>query len=324
MMLNIIKITTALIFLNTFSVNAIAGNQLDKAYQLLEHGKTNAALQATNNVLKSNPKNPDARFVKGIALAKAGKTTQAINVFKSLTRDYPNNPEPWNNLATLYAKQEKYHQARDALIKAINTHPSYATAYENLGNIYSKMAVIAYNRALEMDQGGKKKPVDVQLALINRFSNTTGSSAKTSGKKLPLTSIKPKPAQKISPTIEEKSIFSYEEEKNQILSILYGWSQAWASQKPKDYLVYYAPGFQTPGGMPRHIWEKRRHDRLTKPRFIKVGVEKPKITFINDSTARLIFLQDYHSNRFRDKNKKTLIMQKVNGNWRILKETIGG
>ena len=320
MMLNIIKITTALIFLNIFPAKAIASNQLDNAYQLLDSGKTDAALQATNNILKSNPKNPDARFVKGMALAKAGKITQAINVFKSLTRDYPNNPEPWNNLATLYAKQEKYHQARDALIKAINTHPSYATAYENLGNIYSKMAVIAYNRALEMDQGDKKKPVDVQLALINRFSNAT----KSSEKKLPLTSIKPKPAPRTSPAIEEKSIFSYDEEKNQVLAVLYGWSQAWSSQKPKDYLVYYAPDFRTPGGMPRHIWEKRRHDRLIKPRFIKVSVEQPEVTFINDSTVRLIFLQDYHSNRFRDKIKKTLMMQKVNGNWRIFQETIGG
>ena len=322
-MLNIIKTTTALLLLNTFCLAyASASSQLDNAYQLLNSGKTNAALEIANNTLRSNPKNPDARFVKGMAMAKSSKTRQAIDIFKSLTRDYPNNPEPWNNLATLYAQQEKYHQARDALISAINTHPSYATAYENLGNIYSKMAVIAYNRALEMDKSDKKKPVDVQLALINRFSYATGSSAKSSIKKSATKFIKL--PEKKSPSIEEKSIFSYEGEKNQILSVLYGWSQAWSAQKPKDYLVYYAPDFQTPGGMPRRIWNKRRYDRLTRPNFIKVKVEQPEITFINDSTARLIFLQDYHSNRFRDKNKKTLIMQKVNGNWRIFKETIGG
>ncbi len=322
-MLNIIKITTALLLLNIFCLaHASASSQLDNAYQLFNSGKIETALKIANNTLKSNPKDPDARFIKGMVMAKSGKTRQAINAFKSLTRDYPNNPEPWNNLATLYAQQEKYHQARDALISAINTHPSYATAYENIGNIYSKMAVIAYNRALEMDQGSKKKPVDVQLALINRFSYATGSSAKSSVKESATKFITL--SEKKLPAIEKKSIFSYEEEKNQILSVLYGWSQAWASQKPKDYLVYYAPNFQTPGGMPRRIWNKRRHDRLTKPNFIKVNVEQPEITFINDSTARLIFLQDYHSNRFRDKNKKTLIMQKVNGNWRIFKETIGG
>ena len=320
-MLKIIKITTALICLTVFLANAAASKQINQAYQQLESGNTNAALQISNTILRSDPKNPDARFVKGMVLANKGKTAQAINIFKKLTIDYPNNPEPWNNLASLYAKQEKYHQARDALISAINTHSSYATAYENLGNIYSKMAVIAYNRALDVEKSNQKKPVNVQLALINRFSNSTGSSAKSTAQ----TATRfIQPVTKKSPDIEEKSIFSYDEEKNQILAVLYGWSQAWSSQKPKDYLVYYAPGFQTPGGMPRHVWENIRHDRLLKPSFIKVNVERPEIVFINDTTARLRFLQDYHSNKFRDKIRKTLIMQKVNGNWRISQESIGG
>ncbi|MDH5190912.1 MAG: tetratricopeptide repeat protein [Gammaproteobacteria bacterium] len=322
-MLTIIKTITAFILFNAlFLANASANSQLEKAYQLLESGKSEAALDIAQGVLRTNPKDPDARFLKGFVLAEKGQTTDSIDIFRSLTRDYPNNPEPWNNLASLYAKQEKYHQARDALISAINTHPSYATAYKNLGNIYSKMAVIAYNRALDVNQNEKKKPVDVQLALISRFSNSAGESASSISTQ-PLAAVT-QLTKSLPPVIEEKSIFSYEEEKNQVLAVLYGWSQAWSSQKPADYLIYYSPNFQTPGGMPRSIWEKRRHERLTKPRFIKVMIERPEVTFINDSTARLIFLQDYHSSAFRDKNKKTLMMQKVNGNWRIFRETIGG
>lgn len=321
-MLNIIKITTAVICLTTFLANASVNDQIDKAYQQLDNGNTSAVLQISNDILRSDPKNPDARFIKGLGLTQKGEITQAINIFKSLTIDYPKNPEPWNNLASLYARQEKYHQARDALISAINTHPSYATAYENLGNIYSKMAVIAYNRALDVEQSNQKKPVNVQLALINRFSNSSGASTKPTTQISTATFIKP--VTKKSPDIEEKSIFSYDAEKDQILAVLNGWSQAWSAQKPKDYLMYYAPGFKTPGGMPRKIWEKRRHERLLKPSFIKVNVEQPEIVFINDTTARLRFLQDYHSNHFRDKIKKTFIMHKVNGNWRISQESIGG
>ncbi|MDH5435768.1 MAG: tetratricopeptide repeat protein [Gammaproteobacteria bacterium] len=320
-MLNTIKITTAIICLTVLLANASTSDLIDKAYQQLNSGNTNAVLQISNDILKSDPKNPDARFIKGLGLTQKGEITQAINVFKSLTVDYPNNPESWNNLASLYARQEKYHQARDALISAINTHPSYATAYENLGSIYSKMAVIAYNRALDVEQSNQKKPVNVQLALINRFSNSTGAPIKSTIQ-IPASFIEP--VSKKLPDIEEKSIFSYDKEKDQILAVLHGWSKAWSAQKPKDYLMYYAPDFQTPGGMPRKIWEKRRHERLLKPNFIKVKVEQTEIVFINDTTARLRFLQDYHSNHFRDKIKKTFIMQKVNGNWRISKESIGG
>lgn len=333
-----IIIITALLLSLVLEISfASSRGQLDKAYELLHSGKGEPAIAIADDVLKLDPKNPDARFIKGMALARTGKNEQAIVIFKSLVRDYPNNPEPYNNLAALYALQGKYHEARDALLAAINTHPSYATAYENLGNIYSKMAIVAYNRALELDKDKKPEQVDVQLAFINRFSDATGKSVTVATPVVtaPVVAapvVKPEPTKaKTEVSIAEKStsvdtgssIFSYDEEKNRILATIYAWSQAWSSQKPEDYLSYYAPDFEIPQNMSRSEWEALRHDRLKKPRFIRVQVEKPTISFVDDKTVRLSFLQDYHSDSIKDKIRKTLIMRKVNGNWRILRETSG-
>ena len=41
---------------------------------------------------------PQARFLKGLALADSGKTDAAIETFQAVLGDYPELPEPHNNL----------------------------------------------------------------------------------------------------------------------------------------------------------------------------------------------------------------------------------
>lgn len=121
-----------------------------------------------DQLLATNPKDPQARFLKGVILAEQGDAQAAGDVFERLTQDYPALPEPYNNLAVIYAAQGRYDQARVALEKSIRTHPSYATAYNNLGDVYSKLAGDAYDRALRLDAsdaGGRKK-----LALVRELT----------------------------------------------------------------------------------------------------------------------------------------------------------
>ncbi|HEX7970921.1 MAG TPA: tetratricopeptide repeat protein, partial [Thiobacillus sp.] len=114
-------------------------------------GDLAGALDHANRYLANNPKDAQARFLKGLILADQGKTNDAIAVFTGLTEDYPELPEPYNNLAVLYALQSKYDAAKNALEMAIRAHPDYATAHENLGDLYAKMASIAYDKALALD-----------------------------------------------------------------------------------------------------------------------------------------------------------------------------
>src|SRR5204862_102247 len=109
------------------------------------------ALERVNRALAANPREPQARFLKGLIFTEQGKQQEAIDIFAKLTQDYPNLPEPYNNLAVIYASQGQYDKARGALEQSIRTHPSYATAYENLGDVYAKLASQAYGKALQLD-----------------------------------------------------------------------------------------------------------------------------------------------------------------------------
>ena len=127
-------------------------------------GELTGALEHANRYLAKNPKDAQARFLKGLILGDLGKTNDAIDVLKGLTEDYPELREPYNNLAVLYASQGRYEAARNALEMAIRTHPDYATAHENLGDIYAKMAAIEYDKALALDS--KNTTVQARLKLI--------------------------------------------------------------------------------------------------------------------------------------------------------------
>lgn len=127
-------------------------------------GELPAALEHANRYLAKNPKDAQARFLKGLILTDQGKTNDAIDVLKSLTEDYPELREPYNNLAVLYASQGRYEAARNALEMAIRAHPDYATAHENLGDIYAKMAVIEYGKVVALDS--KNTTAQTRLRLI--------------------------------------------------------------------------------------------------------------------------------------------------------------
>ena len=138
-------------------------------------GELTGALDHTNRYLASNPKNAQARFLKGLILGDLGKTNDAIDVLKGLTEDYPELPEPYNNLAVLYASQGRYEAARDALEMAIRSHPDYATAHENLGDIYAKMAAIEYGKVLALDS--TNAAAQTRLRLIQTMLGGQASKA---------------------------------------------------------------------------------------------------------------------------------------------------
>src|SRR5436305_7523231 len=134
-----------------FGAASARADDVEDAQKLLKAGPPQQALERVNRALAANPREPQARFLKGLIFTEQGKQPEAIDIFAKLTQDYPNLPEPYNNLAVIYASQGQYDKARAALEQSIRTHPSYATAYENLGDVYAKLASQAYGKALQLD-----------------------------------------------------------------------------------------------------------------------------------------------------------------------------
>lgn len=146
-----------------------------QARSLVSQGNLKSALAILNNYLKTSPQDADARFTRGLILAKQGKTDTAIKAFSTLVRDYPQLPEPYNNLAVLYASKGEYNKARDSLQAALATHPSYATASENLGDVYAALAAQAYNHALKIDKNNQD--IRYKLALIQKINGQPAATA---------------------------------------------------------------------------------------------------------------------------------------------------
>ncbi|AKU12917.1 hypothetical protein AzCIB_3024 [Azoarcus sp. CIB] len=159
-----------------------AADNVAQIQTLVNQGQHAQALAMADRVLAGNAKEPQARFLKGIALTELNRQDEAVAVFQKLTEDFPELPEPYNNLAVLYAQQRQYDKARSALEMAIRTHPSYATAHENLGDVYARLASQAYDKALQLDSANTG--AQSKLALIREMMSS-GSRTRVAGQTAP-------------------------------------------------------------------------------------------------------------------------------------------
>ena len=80
-------------------------NDLEDAAKHLKAGQHKQALERVNKALAAKPRDPQARFLKGLILTEQGNSKEAIDIFTKLTQDYPELPEPYNNLAVIYASE---------------------------------------------------------------------------------------------------------------------------------------------------------------------------------------------------------------------------
>lgn len=108
------------------------------------------AIERADAWLAQRPKDPQVRFLKGMAQTHLGDTEAAYTTYTELVRDYPELPEPQNNLAVLHAKAGRLDQARAALETAVQLNPGYAIAHQNLGDVYLRLASQAYRTSLKL------------------------------------------------------------------------------------------------------------------------------------------------------------------------------
>jgi Flp pilus assembly protein TadD len=283
---------------------------VDEAEQLFKAGQHQQALERVNRFLSGNPRDAKARFLKGVILTEQGKTKEAIEIFTKLTQDRPELPEPYNNLAVIYASQGQYEKARVALEQSIRTHPSYATAYENLGDVYAKLASQAYDKALQIDSSNTaaKNKLALVRDLGGRPSQTQVAAAPKEAPK-PQAAVTEKP--KAAPAADDSG---------DVLKAVNAWAAAWSKKDADAYLAFYAKDFKTPGGESRADWEKARRSRISAPKSISVAVASPKVTMSGADRATVTFRQNYKSDVLKANSRKTLVLVKTDGRWRIVEE----
>ncbi|NWG38908.1 MAG: tetratricopeptide repeat protein [Hydrogenophilaceae bacterium] len=302
----------------------VIADDIQDINQLFRKGDLNGAQTRVNQYLAKNPKDAQARFLKGLILADQNKTTEAIQVFTALTDDYPELPEPYNNLAVLYAAQGKYDAAKNALEMAIRTHPSYATAHENLGDLYAKMATIAYDKALQLDSGNKT--AQTKLSLIKDMMSggqerrpVMTASAKSETRTATAVTTQP-PMTKSDTKPASKTAAAPASDKDDVIMAIQSWAKAWSAKDVDGYLGHYAPDF-SPSSMSRSEWASQRRERILAPKNISVSANDIQIVKSTGNRATVRFKQAYESDRMKSTSGKTMELGLIDGKWLILRES---
>ncbi|MGA7179951.1 MAG: tetratricopeptide repeat protein [Thiobacillaceae bacterium] len=320
------RLASVIAFSVAFGVAIASPNDVQDINQLFRKGDLSEALNRANQYLLKNPKDAQARFLKGLILADQNKSADAIQVFTGLTEDYPELPEPYNNLAVLYAAQGKYEAARNALEMAIRTHPSYATAHENLGDLYAKMASMAYDKALQLDTSNTS--AQTKLALIkdlmtgSRNPNpvkTVAASADEPSKPVPIgraaKSISMPPAANPASTSTETAPAP-----DAIIETLKGWARAWSANDVDGYLAYYSPDFKPSSGS-RSGWEAQRRNRVANAKGLSVQVSDIHIQTVSADRTSVKFRQKYRAKHIASDSTKRVELVRSGNRWLIVRES---
>ena len=272
-----------------------------------------------------------------------------------MQKDFPKKNDLYFTLVNLYLKQNQYDKARTALEMAIRTNPSYATAHENLGDVYARLAGQAYSKALQLDGGNTAVPP--KLAFIRDMFAPSGNPSKTS-KPAPVATPAPSPAAApapapvaaassvpsvatasapATPSVAAVTVApapapapapaapktpSADNSAKDVEQAVEKWAKAWAAKDMTSYLGAYGKDFQPPGKMSRKEWEKQRRDRIVGKSTIQVKISQLRVQIEGDR-AQARFRQDYKADALSVSSRKTLHLNKVGGQWHIVKESTG-
>ncbi|MBA3504952.1 MAG: tetratricopeptide repeat protein [Betaproteobacteria bacterium] len=147
----------------TGEARRLYAEQLKSARALIGQKQFTEAIAILDRLTTDRPREPQARFLKGVALTDSDKLDEAITTFRSVLADFPELPEPHNNLAVLYARKGEYELARVELEAAIKAAPDYGIAYENLGDVHARLAAQNYERAVGRDSKNKTAPAKLKV-----------------------------------------------------------------------------------------------------------------------------------------------------------------
>jgi len=99
------------------------------------------------------------------------------------------------------------------------------------------------------------------------------------------------------------------------------WVTAWSSQDINEYLSYYAPEFVPGDGGTARAWRESRRKRLSEPKFIQVDISDLHVVMHGEDHAQASFIQQYRSDGYNDRVRKTLLLKQSDQRWLIVGES---
>lgn len=134
----------------------VGADPVATAVALANQGQLDTAQQMLQDVLKRQPKHPEAWFRLGQIHNARNETKLAIQAFKRTVGILPQAPEGHVHLGNAYLRHGRLNQAMQAYREGLKVHPSYALLHFNLGIALKQSgdtagAIASYHTALELD-----------------------------------------------------------------------------------------------------------------------------------------------------------------------------
>lgn len=298
------------------AVSSVAMADMDSARSSLAAGDYDSAVTDLDALLEQSPDNAEARFLKGLALARSGDTDGALSVFNSLVEDEPRMAEAWNNLGVLRARDGNLAGARDALEQATRIDPRHGPAQENLADIYVALARDAYERAgeLESDNAIARTKAQQLAAFIGSSQGEQGGQNGANGSADNAMAPAASDADRGSPGSQPTATDMRTPE-----GALERWAQLWSAQDVDGYLAMYSANFVPDDGATRSAWAAQRRERVSAPASIDVSLRNIDVSRRGDQ-ALVRFDQRYQSNTYQDQETKAVLMTESADGWKIVRE----
>ena len=105
---------------------------------------------------------------------------------------------------------------------------------------------------------------------------------------------------------------------------LNNWANAWSNKDHQGYISAYTKMYRPNAKLSHNQWAKQREQRINKPKFIRVDLNKINVKLIRENLAEARFEQHYQSDTYKDAVRKRMILVKADGQWKIsLEKSLG-
>ncbi len=108
---------------------------VETAWRLIEQGKRDQAVAFLRDLIRTEPRNPDARLLLGSILMEAGQRDESIAQLREAVRLLPNSAEAHNALGESYSAFGEPQAARPEFERAVELDPRHAQAQVNLAGV---------------------------------------------------------------------------------------------------------------------------------------------------------------------------------------------
>ena len=297
--------------------------------------KLNQLTQARDifiSLTKSNPELPEPYNNLAVVYAAMGDYTSARQALQDAISTHPSYATAHENLGDIYARL-----ASQAYNQALQLDEDNTTAKAKLSLVNDLFSLPVHEQPVVTAKAEKTPttvpstttpaaPPEMAAAEIpspEPVSETT--KPPVTQPSLTQTEEKPQP-DKTEQAIKEKELARLQEQREQqqrlarIKEAVLDWAKAWSAKDVDAYLAHYGKAFVPPDGESLSKWRETRKIRLTKPRFIRVDLSSLSVTMHGSEHAQASFVQNYLSDTYSDRVKKTLLLKNERGKWLIVEE----